>query len=157
MRYVMTLGQFLFLKQEATKNEGVTSIAETDATDGSINTHDVMVSYHYDGVALQFNVVKKYTLAAKIASDSFIEKHVDSIIADVLATATKSVVEQVAIVQPNPNPVLWKSSGIDGDAGDWTATGQDSTGFPTGTIAPTGVTVAPVPPENVAAVTEGVK
>lgn len=102
MRYVMTLGEFLFLKSEVTKHDSVTKIDETDASDGSIFTHDVDITYHYDGIALNFNIVKKHTLAAKVASDQFIERHIDEMILDVLKTATTPIADPVAVVLPEP-------------------------------------------------------
>jgi hypothetical protein len=86
MRFVMTADQFAFLKDQATHNEAVTSLTATNATDGELDSHDVLITFHYDGVALNFDVTKKHTLAAKIASPAYIERHIDDIIAEVLST-----------------------------------------------------------------------
>ena len=86
MHYVMTADQFAFLEDQATANAAVSFFTKTNATDGEISTHDVLITFHFDGNALIFDVTKKFTLAAKIASPSYIERHIDDIIAEVLST-----------------------------------------------------------------------
>ena len=86
MKYIMTYDEFEFLKSKATENKQIEGITEENNTEGVLCTHDVDLGYHYDGAALNYTIVKKHTLASRLASDLYIETHIDEMIKDVLAT-----------------------------------------------------------------------
>lgn len=89
------------------------SFTKTSGNTGIIETKDVTIDYTYNPMAqfLLFTIGAKHSLAAKIAGDNVISEHI-------IAT-----IHNLPPVTPKV-PALAKSSGIDGDAGAWTDTGD---------------------------------
>jgi hypothetical protein len=97
------------------------SFTKTSGNTGVIVTKDVTVDFLYNPLTqfLQFTIGAKHSLAARIAGDNIISDHIIATIHSLPPVYTK-----VATA-----PAYIKSSGIDGDSGDWTAAG-DGTGYP---------------------------
>jgi hypothetical protein len=134
MGYVsLSTDQFTTLEQacvnEAKNPHGkIKSITTTSSNTGVIVTPNVTVDYTYDPLkqVLNFNIGQKHSLAAHIAGDNVITNHLVSVLHNL----------------EFPSAPQKKSSGIDGDAGDWTAKG-DGTAYP---VEP--VVTTPVVPIN---------
>jgi hypothetical protein len=103
MFYVMTPDQYSHLLATAEENhKDVGAIVKTDAMNGTIDTHDVKLSYFYDGGKLNYNIIEKHTLASRLASDQFIMQHVSHIIQQVLNTPAAPPVHDTEVVHVNP-------------------------------------------------------
>jgi hypothetical protein len=102
MNYVMDLNQFLFLCDQASKHSEITAFDKASATDGVIDTKDAKFAYHYDGFALTYNPIQKHTLAAKMASDVSMERHVNEILGEILQTKNQQDIEVANANQVEP-------------------------------------------------------
>ena len=136
----MSQGTFENLEEQINEHKDkFVSFTKTGMNTGIIVTKDVTIDFMYNPMTqfLQFNIGAKHSLAAKIAGDNVIAQHVIAVLHDLPQVAAKPLVKE---------PFILKTSGIDGDAGDWTEAG-DGTTYPE---------VGEVAPNPVAEVTDGI-
>lgn len=90
MTLPLTPAQFIALKGALATAQGVTlTQTSATATAGTLQTHDVLLDYTYDGTAnLGVLVVKKLSLAAKFAPESVIEAHITEMFQNYVQGAT---------------------------------------------------------------------
>lgn len=84
-RFIMSPEQFKTLEADAqlqSNSKKIVSFTKTGDFTGVVETHDVTVDFNYDPTyqALNFTVGKKHSLAAKMASDNVIERHITEVL-----------------------------------------------------------------------------
>lgn len=143
--FLITPDRYKTLEADAIASKQIKSWQHDSDTSGSIETPDVTISYQYDPNSnrLTYEVGARHSLAAHMASDNIIANHITKMLSSIpLSTEevkARSAVASIAIVPPpageivnkdgvfvNPLTIeeqaLLKSSGQDGDVGDWTKT-----------------------------------